>query len=126
MKRNEQRGTTRMSRFADTVKPKQSLDLLEVGGGQSGPKHYPQGKEGISLGAPLSIADVAALLGCSPWTIRQKYLPKGLPHLRASRAGKLVFFRNQVIDWILRHQSEGSHLDTKSFKVGREYVRKEQ
>jgi hypothetical protein len=57
-----------------------------------------------SLGEPLTIHDVAALLGCSAWTVRQRYLPQGLPYLRASSMGKLVFFHKQVIDWILRRQ----------------------
>jgi hypothetical protein len=104
MKRNEQCGITRMSRFADSGKAKESLSLSEVRGGQSDPRHYPQAQEDLSLGAPMTIADVAAFLGCSPWTVRQKYLPQGLPHLRASAAGKIVFYRKQVIDWILERQ----------------------
>jgi phage terminase Nu1 subunit (DNA packaging protein) len=59
------------------------------------------------LGDPLTIAEVAALLGCSPWTIRQRYLPQGLPYVRATTAGKLVFFRAQIIRWILERQ--GGH-----------------
>jgi hypothetical protein len=59
------------------------------------------------LGEPLTIAEVATLLGCSPWTIRQRYLPQGLPHLRATTEGKLVFFRAQIISWILERQ--GGH-----------------
>jgi hypothetical protein len=37
------------------------------------------------LGAPMDIAEVAALLGCSEWTVRQRYMPRGLPHLRQPR-----------------------------------------
>ncbi|HET9285293.1 MAG TPA: helix-turn-helix domain-containing protein [Candidatus Angelobacter sp.] len=59
------------------------------------------------LGEPLTIAEVAEILGCSPWTIRQRYLPQGLPHLRATTEGKLVFFRAQIIRWILERQ--GGH-----------------
>lgn len=59
------------------------------------------------LGVPMDIEDVAAILGCSPWTVRQKYLPQGLPHLRASAAGRFVFFREQVLDWILKRQRKG-------------------
>jgi len=62
------------------------------------------GIETQSLGEPLSIQEVAAMLGCSPWTVRQKYLPQGLPHLRTSAGGRLVFFRLQVIRWILKRQ----------------------
>jgi hypothetical protein len=47
------------------------------------------------------------LLGCSVWTVRQKYLPQGLPHLRASAAGKFVFFRKQIVNWILKRQGKG-------------------
>jgi hypothetical protein len=60
-----------------------------------------------SLGEPLDIAQVATLLGCSVWTIRQKYVPQGLPHLRTEETGKFVFFRNQVINWILKRQKQG-------------------
>jgi len=57
-----------------------------------------------ALGDPMTIAEVAALLGCSAWTVRQRYLPQGLPCLRATTAGKLVFFRAQIIRWILERQ----------------------
>lgn len=60
-----------------------------------------------SLGEPLDIAQVAGLLGCSVWTVRQKYIPQGLPHLRTGNTGKFVFFREQVIDWILKRQRKG-------------------
>ena len=59
-----------------------------------------------ALGDPMTIDDVAALLGCSPWTVRQRYLPQGLPDLRACASGKLVFFREQVISWILKRQQQ--------------------
>jgi hypothetical protein len=58
------------------------------------------------LGGPMTIEDVAALLGCSPWTVRQRYLPQGLPHLQASARGKLVFFREQVIAWVEKRQRQ--------------------
>lgn len=58
------------------------------------------------LGEPLSIRDVAQLLGCSAWTVRQRYLPQGLPHLRACSGGRIVFFREQVIAWILKRQQQ--------------------
>ena len=56
------------------------------------------------LGTPLSIRDVARMLGCSPWTVRQQHIPAGLPHFRSGSQGKLVFFRDQVVAWILRQQ----------------------
>jgi hypothetical protein len=59
------------------------------------------------LGSPLSIREIAELVGCSPWTIRQRYMPQGLPHFRSGPQGKLVFFRDQVIRWILERQQKG-------------------
>lgn len=56
------------------------------------------------LGAPLSIRDVARMLGCSPWTVRQQHIPSGLPHFRSGPQGKIVFFRGQVVQWVLRQQ----------------------
>lgn len=56
------------------------------------------------LGEPLAIADVARLLGCSAWTVRQRYLPSGLPHFRIGKSGKITFYRNQVVQWILENQ----------------------
>lgn len=64
-------------------------------------------RQGIALGEPLAIEDIAALLGCSAWTVRQRYLRQGLPYLQARPRGKLVFFREQVIAWILRKQTKG-------------------
>lgn len=57
-----------------------------------------------ALGEPLSISGVSRMLGCSSWTVRQRYLPLGLPYFRVTRAGKLVFYRNQVTRWILEKQ----------------------
>ena len=59
------------------------------------------------LGEPLAIAEVARLLGCSVWTVRQRYLPSGLPYFRIGKAGKLTFYRNQVVRWILDNQMTG-------------------
>jgi hypothetical protein len=58
------------------------------------------------LGRPLTIEEVAKLLGCSPWTIRQRYLRQGLPHLQASARGKLIFFREQIIAWVEKRQGQ--------------------
>lgn len=60
----------------------------------------------LSLGDPLSIREVAKMLGCSAWTVRHGYLPQGLPHFRSGPNGKLVFFRNQVVAWILQKQKQ--------------------
>jgi hypothetical protein len=64
------------------------------------------GAEREALGQPLTIHEVAELLGCSPWTVRQRYLRQGLPHLQARARGKLVFFREQVIVWIEKRQRQ--------------------
>lgn len=58
------------------------------------------------LGEPLSIREVAALLGCSVWSVRQRFLPKGLPHFLSGPSGKMVFFRRQVVAWILAQQEQ--------------------
>jgi predicted site-specific integrase-resolvase len=54
----------------------------------------------------MTIEEVAALLGCSPWTVRQRYLRQGLPHLQASARGKLIFFREQIIAWVEKRQRQ--------------------
>lgn len=93
------------SRFVNRANLPETLGISESGLGQSYPRHYPYSEAArFPLGEPMDIEDVAALLGCSPWTVRQKYLPAGLPHIRASRHGRIVFFREQVIDWILERQ----------------------
>ncbi len=57
-----------------------------------------------ALGEPINIREAARLLGCSVWTIRQRYMRQGLPHLRAGPSGKLVFYRRQVVRWVLGRQ----------------------
>jgi hypothetical protein len=105
-----------MSAFAASQKGTETLDLARIGLGQRCPAPCPRSDPPSSrefpvpgvnedrLGEAMTIRQVAQLLGCSIWTVRQQYMPHGLPHLRASAAGKLVFFREQVIDWILRQQ----------------------
>lgn len=44
--------------------------------GQLNSLHCPPPHNSL-LGEALDIAEVAKLLGCSPWTVRQKYLPQG-------------------------------------------------
>ena len=58
------------------------------------------------LGEPMTIREVARMFGCSEWTIRQQYLPKGLPYFRLSPAGKLRFFHNQIVRWVLGIQRQ--------------------
>ncbi len=65
------------------------------------------GATGDPLGDPLSIRAVAAMLGCSAWTVRQRHIPDGLPHFRSGPNGKLIFFRDQVVAWILDRQQKG-------------------
>jgi hypothetical protein len=57
-----------------------------------------------SLGPPMDIQTAATLLGCSTWTVRQRLIPMGLPCFQASRAGKLIFYRDQVVRWIETQQ----------------------
>lgn len=90
------------------------LDVRAVRLGQNCPRHYPQsGSPEIPfdpsnpLGEPLSIQEVAALIGVSVWTVRQRYLPAGLPHSRATPQGKLLFYKNQIITWLLQVQRKG-------------------
>jgi len=95
----------RMSGFESGAKPVDSLRFPHESLGQSYPQHYPQVRE--ALGEPLSIRKVAQLIGCSAWTVRHGYLPQGLPYFRSGPAGKLVFYRNQVVTWILQQQRKG-------------------
>ena len=95
-----ERGT--LSGFAFDEKATETKALARPSLGQSYPKHYP-GSES-PLGAPLSIKDVARLIGCSAWTVRQKFIPLGLPHLRSGPSGRLTFFSNQVVAWVLAQQ----------------------
>lgn len=110
------RGFGGKSGFGDEGK---ALHLLELGPerlGQSCPQQCPHPDDPDidaspeSLGAPLSISEVARLVGCSVWTVRQRYLPAGLPHLRMRPNGKLIFYRNQVVNWLLTEQQKGGIL----------------
>jgi hypothetical protein len=97
-----------MSRFGDPAEAAETLGFSSIGSGQNCPQHCPRPNDASSvLGAPLSIREAALLIGCSPWTVRHRYLPQGLPHFRSGPAGKLVFYRNQVVRWILQQQQKG-------------------
>ena len=65
-----------------------------------------QGTEGEpdSLGIPLNIVGAARLIGCSPWTVRQRLIPLGLPYFRSAASGKLIFYSRQLTAWILKQQ----------------------
>ncbi len=93
-------------------KPKRFLPLSPSDPGQSCPhpcpEHCPQedaaGSE--ALGEPITVQEVAKLIGVSVWTVRQKLLCQGLPHFRTEDSGKLIFYREQVIRWVLSQQHE--------------------
>ena len=95
----------RMSDFVLNGKSAPAKAILRADPGQSYPQRDPGSQD--PLGDPIPIHAVARMLGCSPWTVRQKYLPHGLPHFRSGPQGKLVFFRDQVIRWILELQQKG-------------------
>jgi len=98
----------RKSGLGAPPKAAQSFDFLPPQVGHSSPQHCPphcpQPTDANPLGTPLSIGDVAKLIGCSAWTVRRKYLPMGLPHLRVGPTGKLLFYKTQVIRWLMRRQ----------------------
>lgn len=100
--------------FDETANAAETLEFSDSGLGQRNPQHCPYPEQPSSmlvpapppLGSPLTIHEVADLLGCSAWTVRQRYLRQGLPHLQARPRGKLVFFREQVIAWTLKRQRQ--------------------
>lgn len=95
----------RMSGFDNPEKPLEYRGFSPESLGQSYPHQNPQGDD--ALGEPLSIREVADVIGCSDWTVRHRYLPQGLPHFRSGPAGKFVFYRKQVVAWILQQQRKG-------------------
>ena len=95
----------RMSGFARSAISAETQQFPPADPGQHYPERNPQERD--PLGEPVPIREVARILGVSPWTVRQRYLPQGLPHLRSGPQGKLVFFREQVIRWILERQKKG-------------------
>lgn len=58
------------------------------------------------LGEALDVKQVAELIGCSAWTVRQKHVKAGLPCFRTGPSGRMTFYRNQVTAWILERQKE--------------------
>jgi hypothetical protein len=97
-----------MSGFEEDDNAAPIQGFSDAGYGQSYPEHYPGVREPKNgpLGPPLTIREVARLIGCSDWTVRHRYLGQGLPHLRSGPSGKLIFYRDQVIAWILAHQRQ--------------------
>lgn len=112
---NRSAGILRKSGLPDMRFVKNPLGLRAPDLGQSCPERCPHPDEAQTatftepLGLPLSIREAATLIGCSAWTVRQRYLPAGLPHHRLTQNGKLIFYRNQIIRWLLRQQQGGIH-----------------
>jgi hypothetical protein len=94
------------------AKAAESLGFQAVSLGQRNPQHCPHpeiapgNQSDDPLGEPMTIREVARMFGCSEWTVRQQYLSKGLPHFRLSPAGKLLFFHNQIVRWVLGIQRQ--------------------
>ena len=96
----------------------QSYELSQSRLGQHCPKHCPkQPRPALDqsaplgaasrLGPPLDIRQVARLIGCSPWSVRNTWIPRGLPHFRSGASSKLIFYTDQVVRWIERQQQGG-------------------
>lgn len=98
-------------------KTRDSKELSPFCLGQHCPRHCPPrtvaagGKQVApqrpALGAPMNIREVAAFIGCSPWSVRNTWIPKGLPHFRFGASSKLIFYTDQVVRWIERQQQGG-------------------
>lgn len=99
---NRNTSQPRMSGFPLARTYSQNEEFPAVGIGQSCPQHCPGSDS--ALGAPLSIKQVARLIGCSAWTVRQKFIPLGLPYLRSGPSGRLTFFEKQVVAWVIAQQ----------------------
>jgi len=108
------------ARLAQARKPAHLRGFLSGMGGQRCPPHCPpqpgpllrepgplHGELSSALGRPLNIRAVAQLIGCSPWTVRQTLIPRGLPHFRFKASGRLTFYQGQVIRWIESQQQGG-------------------
>ena len=92
-------------------------ELLQSAIGQHCPTHCPTQPEPFSgqpaasgatsrLGKPIDIRQVADLVGCSPWSIRNTWIPRGLPHFRSGASSKLLFYTEQVVRWIENQQQK--------------------
>jgi hypothetical protein len=65
----------------------------------------PKGKDEEDPGEAIGVVEVAEIIGCSVWTVRHRCLKQGLPCFRPSRKGKVFFYRNQVIRWLIEKQT---------------------
>jgi hypothetical protein len=70
------------------------------------------------LGKPINIRDVAKLIGLSPWSVRHRLIPKGLPHFRSGASGRLIFYTNQVVRWIEDQQKGGKQSGSLEKRTG--------
>lgn len=55
-------------------------------------------------GKPLDIGQLAQIIGCSAWTVRQTLIPRGLTHFRFKPRGRLIFYEDQISGWIEKKQ----------------------
>lgn len=84
--------------------PTQLAAILREPGAFPAPPRLGTGALRLELGPPLNIREAAALIGCSPWTVRQTLVPRGLPVFRSTASGRLIFYRNQIVAWIEKQQ----------------------
>lgn len=102
----------RMSGFVQDRKDTDLLDFSPEALGQNCPSHCPRDDGKLAdtfssaLGDAITIREAAAIIGCSVWTVRQRCMRQGLPYFRPSRTGKLIFYRNQVVRWLIENQTE--------------------
>ena len=99
--------------FATDANPFEFKAISHDGLGQSYPSHWPCISRALKSATRSVIRFRSAkshgcrIPGALAWTVRQRHLPQGLPCFRAGRAGKLIFYRNQVVAWILKQQKGG-------------------
>ena len=100
----------------ETYKTNEVLDLTTSRPGPRDPQHNPDQSPAHdpplarTLGRPMGVVETAELVGCSAWTVRQVFVRDGLPHFRSGPNGKLIFYQDQVVRWILgNQQSKGGH-----------------
>ena len=82
-------------------------DLRSAPPGHGCPRQCPHYSD--ELGQPLNIREVARLIGCSAWSVRQRHIPQGMPHFRSGPSGRLTFFERQVTAWIVERQKKGGY-----------------
>jgi len=91
---------------------RKSGSLGQASLGPRGPGQGPRAKGGSAssqdLGQPLTLRQVAAVLGVSPWSVRQTWLRLGLPFVRAGRRGRFIFFQKEV-ERFLRNLQGGTY-----------------